>query len=142
MIDFLKVWNSLFVNFSIFCSSIVMTFFNFWRIFFHVWTRIFRNSTFDSSNTCIIDFSFFSKNSSRLRRFDCVINSFSNWSRFSRLIFSTNVAKRRDFSVVLTGLWLFESLPVLARGLGFWLIHASYHVVIMNSKWMKNIWFI
>jgi hypothetical protein len=77
MNNFLKVWSSL-RNFSIFCFSTVMTFFNFCNIFFRVWVRVFLSFTSDSLNTWIIEFSSFSKDSSRLRRFVCLVNSFSN----------------------------------------------------------------
>jgi hypothetical protein len=114
MNDFLKVWNSL-RNFSILCFSTVMTFFNSCNIFFRVWARVFLSFTSDSSNTWITEFSFFSKDSSRLRRFVCVVNSFSNWRRFSRWVFSIDVAKRRSFFVILTCFWLFEFLSILTR---------------------------
>jgi hypothetical protein len=116
VINFLKVWDSLIVNFSIAYFSIVMIFFSSWKIFLRVWTRVFRDSMFDSSNTWNIISSSFSKNSSHLRRFDWVIISFLNWRRFSRLSFSTSVTKRRDCFVILTNLWLFVFLSILARG--------------------------
>ncbi len=101
--DFLKVWDS-FSNFSIFCFSTAMTFFNSFSIFFRVWARVFLNFTSESSNTWITDFSSFSTSSSRLKRFVCIVDSFSNWRRFSRWVFSIDVAKEIDSFIVFLDL--------------------------------------